>query len=143
MSVMINRLFHWSRSRQRRTLDSAGEFCNALGAGAVFHGSFNGTENSIVYGQVEGNGELEGSLVLAPGSHWRGAITATNVLIAGQVEGDVVAHVKLELAPSARIVGNLTSPRIAIAEGAVYDGVIHAPRGAVTTHFRERRQRDS
>jgi len=140
---MIKSLFRWRRTRQRRTLDSAGEFHNALGAGAVFHGSLNGAENSIVYGQVEGNGELQGSLVLAPGSRWKGRIVATNVLIAGQVEGDVVAHVKLELAPSAHIVGNLTSPRIAIAEGAIYEGVIHAPRGAVTTHFRERRQSDT
>lgn len=139
---MLQSFFIWRRARRRRTLDSAGVFRNAIGTGVVFHGNLSGTENSVVYGQVEGDSDLQASLVLAPGSRWKGVITARNVLIAGHVEGDVVAHEKLELAPSAHIIGNLTSPRIAIAEGAVYEGVIHAPRGAVTTHFRERRHRD-
>ncbi len=139
---MLGSLFIWRRARRRRTLDGAGTFRNAIGTGVVFHGRLSGSENSIIYGQVEGDSDLQASIVLAPGSRWKGVISARNVLIAGHVEGNVVALEKLELAPSAHIVGNLTSPRIAIAEGAVYEGVIHAPRGAVTTHFRERRQRD-
>lgn len=134
---MFDWLFRWCR--RRRTLDRTGEFRNVLGTGAVFRGSWMGAENSTVYGTVEGDGELEGSLVLAPGSHWKGAITAVHVLVAGRVDGDVVAHEKLELAPSAHVVGNLTSRRIAIAEGAVCEGMIHALQDTSTTHFRERR----
>lgn len=134
---MLDWLFRWRR--RRRTLDRAGAFHNVLGVGSVFRGGLTGAENSIVYGTVEGDGEIQGSLVLAPGSYWKGVVTATHVLVAGRVDGDVVAHEKLELAPSAHVVGNLTSRRIAIAEGAVCEGMIHALQDAATTHFSERR----
>ncbi|MHB8346682.1 MAG: bactofilin family protein [Acidiferrobacterales bacterium] len=132
-------MLDWLFRRRRRALDRAGEFRNVLGTGAVFRGGVSGTENSIVYGRVEGDGEIQGSLVLAPGSHWKGTITAIHVHVAGHVDGNIVAHEKLELAPSAHVVGNLTSRRIVIAEGAVCEGMIHAPQDAATTRFSERR----
>ncbi len=132
-------MLDWLFRRRRRTLDHAGEFRNVIGAGAVFRGGVSGAENSIVYGSVEGNGEIQGSLVLAPGSRWKGTVIAIHVHVAGHVDGDIVALEKLELAPSAYVVGNLTSRRIAIAEGAVCEGLIHAPQDAETTHFSERR----
>lgn len=134
---MLDWLFRWGR--RRRILDSAGEFRSVVGIGTAIRGCMTGAENSIIYGAVEGDGVLEGSLVLAPGSVWKGKITATHVFIAGRVEGDVVAREKLELASSAHVAGNLTSSRITIAEGAVCEGMIHAPQDDATTHFRERR----
>ncbi len=133
-------MFGWLlRWRRRRTLDRAGEFRSVLSHDATFRGVITGSENTVVYGGMEGDGLFESSLVLAAGSYWRGSITASHVFIAGRVEGDIVAREKLELAASAHVVGNLTSRRIAIAEGAVCEGMIHAPQDDGTTHFRERR----
>ncbi len=138
---MLEWLFPWRR--RRRALDSAGEFRNIVGPGATISGSISSAENCIVHGIVEGEGAFEGSLVLARGANWKGRITAAHIFVEGRVDGDVVAREKLELASSAHVTGSLTSHRIAIADGAVCEGMIHAPKDDATMHFRERRAASS
>lgn len=128
-----------SWGRRRRSLDRAGVFCNALGPGFVFRGALTGTDNSIVFGTVEGHAELDGSLVLAPGSSWIGDIVADIVIVSGKVYGNIVALRKLELTSSAHVDGDLTSPRIALARGAVYTGKILSSRNTHKIYFEDRR----
>jgi cytoskeletal protein CcmA (bactofilin family) len=135
----ITSLLSWGR--RRRSLDRAGAFSNALGPGLHFHGTLAGRDNSIVFGRVTGRAELDGSLVLAPGSVWEGDIAADIVIIAGEVAGNVSARRKIELTATARVSGDLVSPSIAIAKGAAYDGRIHAPRKTRKLYFEDRRAR--
>lgn len=125
--------------RKRRTVDQVREFATVIGPESIFTGSFTGKDNYVVYGQVKGDCELEGTLVLGETGRWNGNISAAYVVIAGQVIGDVGASTKLELAPTARITGNISSSVIAIAEGAVYDGKVRMGRDTRLTHFNERR----
>ena len=127
--------------RRRRLQDQLGEFSNTIGAGMVFRGGLTGQDNSMIYGRVEGDCALQGALVLAPGSSWRGNIVADNVLVAGEVTGNITALSRLELAATARVTGDLASPSIAIAKGAVYEGKIQSPRKVRKTYYEERRAR--
>ena len=127
------------RKKRRRTLDHVPAFSTVIGAGSTCAGNFSGKDNYAVYGRVEGECDLDGTLMLGQSGHWVGEIVATHVIIAGTVEGNVTAREKLELAPSANIRGNLKSAVIAIAEGAVYDGQIRMEQATRVTRFVERR----
>jgi cytoskeletal protein CcmA (bactofilin family) len=74
---------------------------------------------------MEGNCNLDGTLVIGEGGLWRGNITADSVVIAGEVNGDIVAKKKMDVVSTAKVNGSLTCPLIAIAEGAVHEGEIH------------------
>lgn len=128
------------RKRQRRTLDRVEEFATMLGPQSVYMGVFQGKENHIVYGEVQGECDIEGVLVLGEGSRWKGNIRAMSVVIAGHVEGDIHATTKLELARTAFVRGKITSPVVAIARGAVHDGNIRMAKQTQITRYQERRE---
>lgn len=128
------------REKRRRTLDRVGQFTSMLGPQSVYMGVFQGKDNYIVYGEVQGECDIEGTLVLGEGGRWRGNIRARNIVIAGQVEGDIRAENKLELARTAVVRGKISSPVLAIARGAVHDGSIHMPNQTQVTRFQEQRE---
>lgn len=125
--------------KQRRTLDKVGGISTVVGAGATFTGHFKGTENYVIYGNIVGDCDLEGTLVVEEGGVWRGNITALNVIIAGEIHGDVLGHKKIELAQTAKIIGSITGPTVAVAEGAVIEGSIKMTSGASPVRYVDRR----
>ncbi len=133
-------ILNLGRKRQRRTLDRVEEFATMLGPESVYTGVFQGKENHIVYGEVQGECDIEGVLVLGEGSRWKGNIRAMSVVIAGHVEGDVHATTKLELARTAFVRGKITCPVVAIARGAVHDGSIRMAKQTQITRYQERRE---
>jgi cytoskeletal protein CcmA (bactofilin family) len=133
--LRLNSLWQWAK--RRRTLDKAREFAK-FGAGSSFLGTLEGKDNYIVHGEVEGESDLAGFLILEQGSRWKGNISAVNVVVAGEVEGNVTALTKLDLASTARVKGALNSPEITIAKGAVYSK-IQAQEKSRVIHYEERR----
>jgi cytoskeletal protein CcmA (bactofilin family) len=125
---------------QRRTLDRVEPFTTMIGPQTVYMGVFQGKDNHIVYGEVQGECDIEGTLVLGEGSRWTGNIRAVNIVVAGRVEGDIHAVNKLELTRTAQVHGKITSPIVAIARGAVHDGSIRMSKQTQITHFEERRE---
>lgn len=137
--------FHGKR-RKRRFFDDTGAAdderpSNVVGAGTRLRGTLSGRGNYLISGHFEGNGEIEGSLVLAIGAVWKGHISADDVIIAGVLHGNVTVQNKLELAASAVIHGDLAGPTIAIAEGAVYQGQVRTTKRGQVKRFKD--QRDS
>lgn len=133
-------LVRFGRKQRRRTLDHVGDFTGMLGPETVYTGTIQGKDNHIVYGQVQGECEIEGTLVLGEGGRWKGNIRASSIVIAGHVEGDIHATTKLELARTAFVRGKITSPVVAIARGAAHDGSIRMAKQTQITRFHERRE---
>jgi len=125
-------------SQQRRALDDFGEFTTAIGHGARFVGALSGHGNYAVDGDVDGECNIDGTLILQEHGTWRGTLQAKVVVIAGRVDGQIVAAEKLELTRSARVQGDVAAPVIAIAEGAKLDGRI-SMQGSTVTRYTERR----
>lgn len=130
----------FGQKQRRRTLDHIGDFTTMLGPESVYMGVFQGKDNHIIYGEVQGECDLEGILVLGEGSRWKGNIRAANIVIAGRVEGDIQATNKLELAKTAYVRGKITSPVVAIARGAVHEGSIRMSRQTQITRYVDRRE---
>lgn len=130
----------FGRKQRRRTLDRIENFTTMLGPDSVYTGVFQGKDNHIIYGEVQGECDIEGILVLGEGSRWKGNIRAASVVIAGRVEGDIEATQKLELARTGYVCGKITSPVVAIARGAVHEGSIRMAKQTQITRFVERRE---
>lgn len=139
--VGIQRLFT-RRAKRRRSTDRLEAFTSQIGASVLLQGSISGRGNYLVQGEIVGDGEIDGAVVLAAGSCWKGNVSADYVQVAGKIEGTVTARAKLELASTAVVTGDLSSPVIAIAEGAVYEGRISRPRKTQVTRYSERRGAD-
>lgn len=112
---------------------------DCVGAGTLVHGILTGSGGYLIQGEVVGDGEIEGQVVLSAGAYWKGDILADIVEVAGKVEGNIVARQKINLAPTAVVTGDLTAPLVALAEGASYEGAITRPRKTQVTRYSERR----
>ncbi len=132
--------FKLGRNKRRRTVDQIAEFATVFGPLSSYAGMLQGQDNYLVYGQVQGDCDIEGTLVLGEGGRWLGNIRATNVVVAGTVEGDIDATAKLELARSAEVHGKITSPVVAIARGAVYGGKLRMTKTMQVMRYEDRRE---
>ena len=137
--MKINTLLNFADRKQRRTLDQIGNFATVISAGSKFSGVLTGSDNYVVHGQVEGECNLEGALVIASSGYWKGNIVAGDVMIAGEVEGDVTATNKVELLDTAKVTGVIISPTIAMAAGAKHSGELRMDQAACVTRYQERR----
>jgi len=105
-----------------RKMDSVVRFTSSIGEGTTFVGSFSGAENIVVLGEVRGQSEVQGAVVIAESGCWVGQLNADIVVVAGKVNGDITAREKIEVLKSARIQGNLDSPMVAMETGAIHEG---------------------
>lgn len=128
-----------AKADKRRMLDSMGEPATVIGRGTEFMGEFRGRGHILVCGVVRGDSVLDGSVTVADGAQWKGALAATDIIVAGEVEGDVSASDRVEIRPTARIRGSVTAGRIAIGEGAVVDGELRTSVSAHLHRFEEKR----
>jgi cytoskeletal protein CcmA (bactofilin family) len=110
-----------------------------IGADTVVMGDLRGTGPYAVFGQVHGDGELEGALHLGPSASWHGNIHAQLASIAGQITGSLTVVDKLEIGDSAVIRGRVSAGSIAIATGAIVEGDIEVTSGKPIVRFDENR----
>lgn len=124
---------------KNRTLDHLDKIPTTLDRDVVFTGHLEGMDNYIVHGEVVGDSDVHGAIMLGPQSRWKGNVTADVVIVRGAVEGNVTARVKLEVRDTGQVAGDVFGPLIAIAEGARINGRV--PADSCITRFTERRNR--
>ncbi|MDH3325243.1 MAG: polymer-forming cytoskeletal protein [Gammaproteobacteria bacterium] len=69
-------------------------------------------------GRFQGEGTIDGKLIMTQSCVWVGNVTADIVVIEGVVEGDIIARKKLLIGPLAKIRGSIKSPLVQISKGA-------------------------
>ena len=126
-------------NKERRWVDSVARPSSIICEVSVLAGKLSGDVDYVVYGSIEGECDLEGTLILQKPGQWKGDILAGNIVISGTVHGDVRAKNKLELTPTARITGDITGNTVAIAEGAIFEGNISMTREDDVSYFEDRR----
>jgi len=137
--VKLPKFFQLQRQQRRRSTDRMNAFSTQFGIGAYFQGIMLGTGSYLIQGEVAGDGDIEGTVVLATGAYWKGNLTADYVRIEGKIEGDIVARSKIELTATAVVTGDLSARLIAMEEGSTYQGTINRPRKTQVTRYSERR----
>jgi cytoskeletal protein CcmA (bactofilin family) len=113
-----------NESRRRRLRDRSSGTATLISEGCRVSGVLTGNCDFQVNGEVEGDCEINSTLVLTKSGLWKGTIRAANVIVSGHVEGDIIASESVEITDTARIAGTVSAEAIAVAEGAVVEGVM-------------------
>jgi cytoskeletal protein CcmA (bactofilin family) len=108
----------------------------------VIVGDIQGQGDLNLEGQLTGNIEINGLLLIGKAGSFKGEATAENMVIEGRVEGQIKANTKIEIRSTGEILGNIFCQQIAIAEGAFLDGKIKTKKGKLLTpeYFVEKRK---
>lgn len=132
-----------NETRRRRIRDRSSGTATLISEGCKVSGVITGDCDFQVNGEVEGDCEINSTLMLAQSALWKGTIRAGNVIVSGHVEGDIIASGRVEITDTARITGTVSAHAIAVAEGAVVEGVMKTTSQSEPTGFIEKRQPDA
>jgi cytoskeletal protein CcmA (bactofilin family) len=93
-----------------------------VGQGARLEGTIVSAGSLRIDGQVKGQVNADGDVMLSPQSQVEADINAENVIVAGRFKGNIVVKGKAELARGGRIEGNITSKSLVVQEGGIFSG---------------------
>lgn len=130
-----------NETRRRRIRDRASGTATLISEGCKVAGVITGNCDFQVNGEVEGDCEINSTLMLAKSALWKGTIRAGNVIVSGHVEGDIIASGRVEITDTAKITGTVSATAIAVAEGAVVEGVMKTTTQSEPKEFIEKRQK--
>jgi len=128
-----------SESRRRRLRDRSSGTATLISEGCRITGVITGNCDFQVNGEVEGDCEIDSTLILAKSALWKGTIRAANVIISRHAEGDILASGPVEITVPARFTGSVSGGAIAVAEGAVVEGVMKTTNQSEPLEFTEKR----
>ena len=93
-----------------------------VGKGAKLEGTVVSAGSLRVDGQVKGQINADGDVMLSPQSQVEADIRAQNVAVAGRFKGSIVVKGRAEIARGGRVDGNVTSKTLVVEEGAIFQG---------------------
>ena len=93
-----------------------------ISAGVKIEGKVKSNGNIRVEGQIEGDIESRGSVVIGGNGEVNGQISAELISIAGSVTGTVKAKNKLTLEEKGNLKGDIFTKSLIVKEGAQFDG---------------------
>jgi cytoskeletal protein CcmA (bactofilin family) len=104
-----------------RAMPGEGEV-TVVGQGAKLEGTLVSAGSLRIDGQVKGQVNADGDVLLSPQSQVEADIHADSVTVAGRFKGNIFVNGKAELARGGRIDGNVTSKVLVIQEGGIFCG---------------------
>lgn len=104
-----------------------------VGSTLVIKGELTAHEDVVIAGRVEGSINVTGHLVMVePGAHVKGDITANGITIGGSVEGSLLAEERIKVQAGADLKGDLSAPRVIVADGGLVNGRIETTAAAAS-----------
>ncbi len=103
-----------------------------VGQGARLEGTIVSAGSLRIDGQVKGQVNADGDVMLSPQSQVEADISAENVVVAGRFKGNIVVKGRAELSRGGRIDGNITSKTLVVQEGGIFCGQSNMDGGAPT-----------
>jgi cytoskeletal protein CcmA (bactofilin family) len=133
------RMSDQTRRFLERTLQASAT-ATFIAADSVFVGNIRGRGQFVVFGEVQGDGDLEGGLNLSAKGRWIGNVRAQEAIVAGTILGALEVAGKLEIGSTAVIRGSVSARTLAIAKGAIVDGELVVTSGKAIIQFEEKRE---
>jgi cytoskeletal protein CcmA (bactofilin family) len=106
----------------RRMADPQGNEVTIIGKGAKLEGTVVSVGSLRIDGQIKGQVNADGDVMLAPESQVEADIRAQNVSVAGRFRGSIVVKGRAELARGGRVDGNITAKTLVVEEGGIFQG---------------------
>jgi cytoskeletal protein CcmA (bactofilin family) len=109
------------RTGVQRMAEQGGEV-TIVGQGARLEGTVVSAGSLRIDGQVKGQINAEGDVLLSPQSQVEADIRAQNVVVAGRFKGAINVKGRAELARGGRVEGDITSKTLVVEEGSIFQG---------------------
>lgn len=93
-----------------------------IGAGSAVSGNLKIAGFVTVHGDLDGDLETTGKVIISEHARVRGNITAKSVIVGGVVEGDITAPDFIQLFETASVIGNLATHRLELQDGVLFQG---------------------
>lgn len=106
----------------RRMAEQQGGEVTIVGQGAKLEGNVVSAGSLRIDGQVKGQINAEGDVMLSPQSQVDADIHAQNVMVAGRFKGKIDVKGRAEIARGGRVDGDITSKTLVVEEGAIFQG---------------------
>ncbi len=106
----------------RRMAENQGGEVTIVGKGAKLEGTVVSAGSLRIDGQVKGQINADGDVMLSPQSQVEADIRAQNVAVAGRFKGTIVVKGRAEISRGGRVDGDITSKTLVIEEGAIFQG---------------------
>ncbi len=108
--------------REVRGMADQGGEVTVVGQGAKLEGTVVSAGSLRIDGQVKGQINAEGDVLLSPQSQVEADIRAQNVVVAGRFKGSIAVKGRAELSRGGRVDGDITSKTLVIEEGGIFQG---------------------
>jgi len=93
-----------------------------VGEGTIFEGKIKSEATVRIEGQLTGDVDCAGDVIVGENGNVRSNISARDVVIAGHVNGNVSAKGKISITSSGSLHGNITTGAFTIEEGGIFHG---------------------
>ena len=113
---------HQETGGRRMAEQQQGGEVTIVGQGAKLEGTVVSAGSLRIDGQIKGQVNADGDVMLSPQSQVEADIRAQNVSVAGRFKGSIVVKGRAEIARGGRVDGNITSKTLVIEEGAIFQG---------------------
>lgn len=93
-----------------------------IGEGSSFEGTLRSQASIRLEGEIAGDIECAGDVIIGEKGSARSNVTARNVVLAGTVHGNIQASGTLTIKGSGKLYGNLTVRELLIEAGGIFHG---------------------
>ena len=94
-----------------------------IGEGCRIEGNISAKDSLKIDGEIQGNLNIEGSVIIGEKSHVQGDVRCADLVVFGRLDGNIHAR-QLQLKQSAQIYGNIEAHILQVEPGAVYQGTV-------------------
>lgn len=106
----------------KETANNSGVAYNALTYGSVITGNIASESDFRIDGEVRGDMECKGKVVIGQTGVFKGKITCMNAEIIGNVEGNIIVYDTLTLRATANVNGDIQTKILVIEPNAIFNG---------------------
>ncbi len=93
-----------------------------IGAGTILDGNLKTSSTLRVDGEINGDVESNGTVIIGTGGRVKGNTKAVDLLISGEVIGDVIIENKIEIVANGKLKGDIRTKSLIIDENALFQG---------------------
>ncbi len=105
-----------------KTIDSEIGSHNKIGSGTKITGNIETSESFRIDGEIEGNINSKGRVVIGPTGKIKGEVFCSNSEISGILEGKITVTELLTLKATSKLYGEIFTAKLSIEPGAVFTG---------------------
>lgn len=93
-----------------------------IGSGSAISGNLKIAGFVTVHGDLDGDLEATGKVIVSEEARVRGNITAKSAIIGGVVEGNITAPDFIQLFQTASVVGDVSTRKLVLEDGVLFQG---------------------